>query len=251
MAKTKQQIRVLLADDHAIFRDGLRKLLDADDDITIVGEAQNGAECIKLLAKLKPDILLLDLRMPDKDGLAVLEEVNFDTLPTRVVVLTAAEDDRDVVRAMRLGARGVVLKQSATELLVKSIHRVHAGEIWLDNRMTAEVMKAVSKSAESGPREAAAQRQRKRNCAACRAGIPQQGNRRKTFHLRTNRQESSPQYFRQARCLRSPRTRAVRHPPPIDRPVVVFHFAPGRRASCSFPQREPREEAGEHHPLFF
>ncbi len=126
MAKTtKPQIRVLLADDHAIFRDGLRKLLDSDEDITIVGEAQNGAECIKLLAKLKPDILLLDLRMPDKDGLAVLEEVNFDTLPTRVVVLTAAEDDRDVVRAMRLGARGVVLKQSATDLLVKSIHRVH------------------------------------------------------------------------------------------------------------------------------
>src|SRR5580692_9131436 len=117
MAKTKQQIRVLLADDHAIFRDGLRKLLDSDEDITIVGEAQNGAECIKLLAKLKPEILLLDLRMPDKDG---------------VVVLTAAEDDRDVVRAMRLGARGVVLKQSATDLLVKSIHRVHAGEIWLD-----------------------------------------------------------------------------------------------------------------------
>src|SRR5206468_3022431 len=112
----------------------------------------NGAECIKLLAKLKPDILLLDLRMPDKDGLAVLEEVNFDTLPTRVVVLTAAEDDRDVVRAMRLGARGVVLKQSATDLLVKSIHRVHAGEIWLDNRMTAEVMKAFSKSSEAGPR---------------------------------------------------------------------------------------------------
>jgi two-component system, NarL family, nitrate/nitrite response regulator NarL len=152
MAKTKQQIRVLLADDHAIFRDGLRKLLDSDEDITIVGEAQNGAECIKLLAKLKPEILLLDLRMPDKDGLAVLEEVNFDTLPTRVIVLTAAEDDRDVVRAMRLGARGVVLKQSATDLLVKSIHRVHAGEIWLDNRMTAEVMKAFSKSSESGPR---------------------------------------------------------------------------------------------------
>src|SRR5207302_5696876 len=100
MAKTKQQIRVLLADDHAIFRDGLRKLLESDEDIAIVGEAQNGAEGIKLLTKLKPDILLLDLRMPDKDGLAVLEEVNFDTMPTRVVVLTAAEDDRDVVRAM-------------------------------------------------------------------------------------------------------------------------------------------------------
>ncbi|PYU06551.1 MAG: hypothetical protein DMG34_05830 [Acidobacteria bacterium] len=92
------------------------------------------------------------MHQADKDGLAVLEEVNFDQLPTRVIVLTAAEDDRDVVRAMRLGARGVVLKQSATDLLVKSIQRVYAGEIWLDNRMTAEVMKAFSKSSESGPR---------------------------------------------------------------------------------------------------
>ena len=145
-----KEIRVLVADDHAIFRDGLRKLLNSDDNITIVGEAQNGTECIKLLNKLKPDVLLLDLRMPDKDGLAVLEEVNFDNLPTRVVVLTAAEDDRDVVRAMRLGARGIVLKQSATDLLVKSIHRVHSGEIWLDNRMTAVLMKAFTKSSESG-----------------------------------------------------------------------------------------------------
>src|SRR5437868_12519057 len=150
MAKTKQQIRVLMADDHAIFREGLRKLLDGDEEITIVGEASNGNDCIKMLGKLKPDILLLDLRMPDKDGLAVLEEVNFDQLPTRVVVLTAAEDDRDVVRAMRLGARGIVLKQSASDLLVKSIQRVYAGEIWLDNRMTAEVMKARSEERRGG-----------------------------------------------------------------------------------------------------
>ncbi len=150
--KTKQAIRVLMADDHAIFRDRLRKLLDADDDITIVGEASSGNECIKMLSKFKPDILLLDLRIPDKDGLAVLEEVNFDSLPTRVIVLTAAEDDHDVVRAMRLGARGMVLKQSANELLLKSIHRVHSGEIWLDNRMTAEVLKAFAKSSDDGPR---------------------------------------------------------------------------------------------------
>ena len=80
-----------MADDHAIFRDGLRKLLDGDEEIVIVGEAQNGAECIKMLAKLKPDILLLDLRIAEKDGLAVLEEVNFDQMPTRVIVLTAAK----------------------------------------------------------------------------------------------------------------------------------------------------------------
>jgi DNA-binding NarL/FixJ family response regulator len=144
-------IKILIADDHVIFRDGLRKLLDSDGEISVVGEASNGAECIKMLGNLKPDILLLDLRMPGKGGLAVLEEVNFDTVPTRVIVLTAAEDDRDVLRAMRLGARGAVLKQSATAILLKSIHRVHAGEIWLDNRMTAEVINALS-TAGAAPR---------------------------------------------------------------------------------------------------
>ena len=122
MAKAKQQIRVLLADDHAIFRDGLRKLLDSDEDMSIVGEAQNGVECIKLLAKLKPDILLLDLRMPDKDGLAVLEEVNFDTLPTRVIVLTAAEDDR--VLGLELGADDYITKPFATRELVARVKAV-------------------------------------------------------------------------------------------------------------------------------
>lgn len=152
MSKPKQAIRILVADDHAIFRDGLRKLLEVTDEVQIIGEASNGVECTKMLAKLKPDILLLDLRMPEKDGLGVLEEINFDTLPTRVIVLTAAEDDRDVVRAMRLGARGVVLKQSASDLLLKSIRKVNDGEIWLDNRMTAEVIDAFKKSSESGQR---------------------------------------------------------------------------------------------------
>jgi two-component system, NarL family, nitrate/nitrite response regulator NarL len=152
MTKGKPPVRILVADDHAIFRDGLRRLLEGSDDVSIIGEASNGNECIKMLAKLKPDILLLDLRMPEKDGLGVLEEINFDSMTTRVIVLTAAEDDRDVVRAMRLGARGVVLKQSASDLLLKSIRKVSDGEIWLDNRMTAEVIDAFKKSSEAGQR---------------------------------------------------------------------------------------------------
>ena len=152
MPRDRSSIKVLVADDHAVFRDGLRKLLEGADEILVVGEASNGNQCIKMLDKFKPDILLLDLRMPEKDGLAVLTEVNFESLPTRVIVLTAAEDDRDVIRAMRLGARGVVLKQSASDLLLKSIRQVHDGEIWLDNRMTAEVIDAFKKSAESGQR---------------------------------------------------------------------------------------------------
>ena len=152
MPRERSLIKILVADDHAVFRDGLRKLLEGADDISVVGEASNSNECIKMLGKFKPDILLLDLRMPEKDGLEVLTEVNFDSLPTRVIVLTAAEDDGDVVRAMRLGARGVVLKQSASDLLLRSIRQVHDGEIWLDNHMTAEVIDAFKKSAESGQR---------------------------------------------------------------------------------------------------
>src|SRR3984893_17006780 len=150
MAQAKQVIRVLMADDHVIFRQGVRKLLEEEDDISIVGEAANGNECVHMMAKVKADMLLLDLNMPDKDGLTVLEELNFDSLPTQVIVLTATEDDREAVRAMRLGARGIVLKQSASDLLVKSIRRVCSGEIWLDNRITAEVMKAFARSSEGG-----------------------------------------------------------------------------------------------------
>ena len=148
--KQNTVIRVLMADDHAIFRDGVRKLLEDEDDISIVGEAANGNECVHMMAKVRPDILLLDLNMPDKGGLTVLEELNFDSLPTQVIVLTATEDDREAVRAMRLGARGIVLKQSASDLLVKSIRRVHGGEIWLDNRITAEVMNTFARSSEGG-----------------------------------------------------------------------------------------------------
>jgi DNA-binding NarL/FixJ family response regulator len=152
MPSAQSKIRLLIADDHAIFRDGLRKLLDSEKAISIVGEAVNGAECIKMLGSLKPDILLLDLHMPEKSGFAVLEEVDFNKIPTRAIVLTAAEDDRDLVRAMRLGARGVVAKESAIDLLVKSIHQVHAGEIWLDGRMTAGVINAISASSKTGIR---------------------------------------------------------------------------------------------------
>lgn len=152
MSKDRASIKILIAEDQATVRDGLRKFLEGVNDFTIVGEASNGVECVKMLAKLKPDILLLDPQMPEKDGLGVLEECNFDSTSTRVIVLTAAKDDRDVVRAMRLGARGVVLKQSASELLVKSIRKVYDGEIWLDNRMTAKKVDAFQKSSESGQR---------------------------------------------------------------------------------------------------
>lgn len=130
-----------------MFRDGLRKLLNACKDLTAVGEASNGKECLRLLPKLKPDILLLDLRIPENGGLAVLEKIDLHSLPTRIIVLTEAQDDREVVGAMRLGARGAVLKQSASDVLLKSIRKVHDGEIWLDAHLTTKVLETFRRLA--------------------------------------------------------------------------------------------------------
>jgi two-component system response regulator DegU len=122
-----QPIRVLLADDHAMFRDSLGKLLRGKAGIQIVGQASNGSECIEMLGKLKPDILLIDLHMPGKDGLEVLEQTDLGA--TRAIILTGEDDETYAVRAMSLGAACVVFKQSPTESLINCILVAHSGEI--------------------------------------------------------------------------------------------------------------------------
>jgi two-component system nitrate/nitrite response regulator NarL len=135
-----------------MFRDGLRMLLNASRDLTVVGEAANGDDCLKVLTKLKPDILLLDLRMPGMDGLEVLEQIKLHSIPTRVIALSDAKNNRDVVSAMRRGARGIVQKQSAGQVLFKIIRRVHSGEISLDESLGVAVMQDFSRPAEAPPR---------------------------------------------------------------------------------------------------
>ncbi len=134
-------IRVLVADDHPIVRDGLRRLLALEDDIDVVGEAGDGEATIALIDQLDPDIVLLDLRMPGLDGLSVLQKLQRLNKTTRIIVLTASDDKNEFVQAMKLGCAGIVLKQTASELIVKSIRKVHAGEIWLDSHTTAAVMR--------------------------------------------------------------------------------------------------------------
>jgi len=143
--KARDSIRVLVADDHTIFREGLCRLLEAEDDITVIGEACSGKECLGQVVRLKPDVLLLDLKMPDPDGLAVLSELGGAESSVRTIVLTASEDERDYVETVRRGARGIVLKQAATERLLEGIRKVHRGEIWIDQRVAAEVVKAMSR----------------------------------------------------------------------------------------------------------
>src|ERR1700686_708995 len=146
----KSKIRIVVADDHPIFRDGLCKLLALEEDFEVVAQASDGRQVLDVLQQLEPDILLLDLKMPGLDGLATLQRLQAARNKTRVIVLTASDDKNEFVQAMKLGTSGIVLKQTATELLIKSIRKVHAGEIWLDSHTTAGVMRQFATALDGG-----------------------------------------------------------------------------------------------------
>jgi two-component system, NarL family, nitrate/nitrite response regulator NarL len=156
-----QTVRIVIADDHPIFRDGLRRLLEAEPDLKVLGEASDGAEAVKLARQLKPDILLLDLAMPKHPGLEALRELSVGAAgsnPVRVILLTAAAEKGQIVEALQLGARGIVLKDSATQLLLKAIHTVMAGEYWVGRESVSNLVQYLRTLMQSSSDEA---RQRK------------------------------------------------------------------------------------------
>src|SRR5438552_12032926 len=147
----KSKIRIVVADDHPIFRDGLCRLLALEDDFEVVAQAQDGRQVLDVLQQYEPDILLLDLKMPGRDGLATLQRLQGVKNKTKVIVLTASDDKNEFVQAMKLGTSGIVLKQTATDMLIKSIRKVHAGEIWLDSHTTAAVIRQFVANEEPPP----------------------------------------------------------------------------------------------------
>jgi len=132
-------IRIVLADDHPIVLEGLAQLFATEAGFEVVACAADGDETLTCVCKHRPDILVLDLRMPGKDGLEVLREIRREALPTRVVVLTAA-DSSDLMEAIRLGVQGVVLKDMATKLLVRAVREVHAGGKWIEKGVATRAL---------------------------------------------------------------------------------------------------------------
>ncbi|HML39967.1 MAG TPA: response regulator transcription factor [Bellilinea sp.] len=140
-----QKIRILLVDDQVLFREGLRTLLEVQDDFDVIGEASNGEEALRMAATLSPNVVLMDLRMPILDGVNATRRLH-ENLPTiKVIVLTTFDDDEDVFEGLRAGAVGYLLKDVSSEKLNEAIRSASRGEYFLPPAITAKVMAEFSR----------------------------------------------------------------------------------------------------------
>ena len=149
-------IKVVIADDHALFRDGLKKILSIEKDILVVGEAANGDEITRVIDRTKPDILLLDLKMPKGDLVQNLLDVAARSPATRVIVLTAFSDEENVLNAAKGGAKGYVPKGVPSATLLQAIKVVHNGQSWIDKEISSsetfeEIVQAQSSARSEVP----------------------------------------------------------------------------------------------------
>jgi two-component system, NarL family, nitrate/nitrite response regulator NarL len=133
-------IRLVLADDHPLLLTGLAQLFQNEPDFEILALCADGAQALEAVRRQRPDLLILDLKMPGKDGLAVLRELHAEGSATRVILLTAALEDGEVLEAVRLGVDGVVLKEAATDVLLRAARQVHAGGQWLERRSVGHAL---------------------------------------------------------------------------------------------------------------
>jgi DNA-binding NarL/FixJ family response regulator len=132
-------ITVVIADDHPIFRDGIQRLLASQSDISMLGEARDGAEALQLVRQTQPQILLLDLKMTGLDGIQVLQDLHRSKSGVSVILLTAEINDLQMMEALRLGAKGVLMKDVDTGALLDGIRAVAAGERWIVNRRESSI----------------------------------------------------------------------------------------------------------------
>lgn len=141
-------IRVLIADAHPIVLEGLRNVLSQYASLEVVGEAFDGVDAIEKIVQLDPDVVLLDLKLPRLDGLTVLRSMQTRAPRSKVLLFAGSDNKEEFVEAMKLGCSGILLKDTSTTLIEKSIQKVHAGEIWLDSNTTAAVIRQFASPSE-------------------------------------------------------------------------------------------------------
>ena len=140
-------IKVLLVDDQTLIRQGIRLLLEIETDIQVVGQAANGRAAIEQVETLQPDIVLMDVRMPEMDGVAATREISARYPDVKVIILTTFEDDETVFEGLKAGARGYLLKDISSEEMAQAVRKVAAGEALIEPRLTRKVLAEFSRLA--------------------------------------------------------------------------------------------------------
>ena len=148
-----ENIRILIVDDHAIVREGQRALIDTEPGMQVLGEAKNGDEAVKMAHTLQPDVILMDLQMPRKDGIEAIDEIKAENPNARILVLTSFSEDEKVFTAIKAGAMGYLMKDSLPGEILTAIREVHQGEISMKPSIAEKLMRELQRSSELPPTE--------------------------------------------------------------------------------------------------
>ncbi|HEX6457546.1 MAG TPA: response regulator transcription factor [Thermoleophilaceae bacterium] len=153
-------IRVMLVDDHAVVREGLRTFLELQDGIEVVGEAEDGRQALGEAERLRPDVILMDLVMPELDGVGAMRELRRRLPATRVIVLTSFAEDERLLPAIQAGAAGYLLKNVRPKELARAVRAAHAGEALIDPLVAARLVEAIAQPPGEEPRDELTPRER-------------------------------------------------------------------------------------------
>jgi two-component system, NarL family, nitrate/nitrite response regulator NarL len=143
MKNDKKAIKIVIADDHSIVREGIRLILSSDKTFQVIGQAGDGQEALDMCARLKPHILLLDVDMPRMSGLQALQNLKSINSPVKAVVLTASIDNKQIVEALQLGARGVIRKETPPRTLLHCLHSISEGQYWLGQNAFSDLIRGI------------------------------------------------------------------------------------------------------------
>ncbi len=146
-------IRIVIADDHKMIREGLKQLLELDGDIQVVGEASDGEQCIQKVIETNPDVLLLDINMPTMNGLQTLQELRRNNNKQKVLMLTIHNEIEYLLRAVEIGVNGYILKDSESSVLKKAIYTIYQGETYIEPSLTPELKERMQRSSSSSNTE--------------------------------------------------------------------------------------------------